>query len=53
MVLLLSQQKDVSNDLLTREQLISAQKEELVLPSSKSFSVEEAENVNDYYFMKD
>ena len=42
-----------SNDLLTREQLISAQKEELVLPCSKSFSVEEAENVNDCYFMKD
>jgi hypothetical protein len=40
----------VSNDLLTREQLISAQKEELVqLPCSKSFSVEEAENVNSLY----
>jgi hypothetical protein len=34
-----------SNDLLIREQLISAQKEELVLPCIKSFSVEEAENV--------
>ena len=44
----------VSNDLLTREQLISAQKEELVqLPCSKSFSVEEAENVNVCNFMKD
>ena len=43
----------VSNDLLTREQLISAQKEELVLPCSKSFSVGEAENVNVCYFMKD
>jgi hypothetical protein len=43
----------VSNDLLNREQLISAPKEELVLPCSKSFSVEEAENVNVCYFMKD
>jgi hypothetical protein len=43
----------VSNDLLTREQLISAQKEELVLSCSRSFSVEEAENVHIYYFMKD
>ena len=43
----------VSNDLLNREQLISAPKEELVLPCSKSFSVEEAENVNACYFMKD
>jgi hypothetical protein len=42
----------VSNDLLTREQLISAQKGELVLPCSKSFSVEEAENVNICYFME-
>ena len=38
--------KYVSNDLLIREQLISAQKEEPLLPCSKSFSVEEAENVN-------
>ena len=43
----------VSNDLLTKEQLISVQKKELVLPCSKSFSVEEAENVNVCYFMKD
>jgi hypothetical protein len=43
----------VSNDLLNREQLISAPKEELVLPCSKSFSVEEGENVNVCYFMKD
>ena len=43
----------ISNDLLTREQLISAQKEEFLLPCSKSFSVEEAENVNVCYFMKD
>jgi len=42
----------VSNDHLTREQLISTQKEELALPCSKSFSVEEAENVNVCYFMK-
>jgi hypothetical protein len=42
----------VSNDLLTREQLISTQKEQLVLPCSKSFSVEEAQNVNVCYFMK-
>ena len=43
----------VSNDLLTREQPISAQKEQFVLPGSKSFSVEEAENINVCYFMKD
>jgi hypothetical protein len=43
----------VCNDLLIREQLISAQKEELVLPCIKSFSVEETENVNVSYFMKD
>ena len=43
----------VSNDLLTREHLISAQKEELVLPCSKSFSVEEAENGNACNFIKD
>jgi len=42
----------VNNDHLTREQLISAEKEELVLPRSKSFSVEEAENVNVCFFMK-
>jgi hypothetical protein len=42
-----------SNDLFSREQLISAQKECFVLPGSKSFSVEEAENVNVCYFMKD
>jgi hypothetical protein len=43
----------VSSDLLTREQFISAQKKELVLYCSKSFSVEEAENVNVCNFMKD
>ena len=43
----------VSKCLLTREQLISAQKEELLLPCSKSFSVEEAANVNVCNFMKD
>jgi uncharacterized protein YkuJ len=43
----------VSNDLLTSEQLISAQKEELVLPCSRSFSVEGTENVHVCYFMKD
>ena len=43
----------VSNDLLTREQLISAQKEELVLHCSRSFSVEESDNVHVCYFMKD
>jgi hypothetical protein len=36
----------VSNDFLNREQLISAQKEEPVLPCSKSFSVEEAGNAS-------
>lgn len=43
----------VRNDLLTREQLIIAQMEGLALPCSKSFSVEEADNVNVCYFMKD
>jgi hypothetical protein len=43
----------VSNDLLTTKQLISAQKEEIALPCSKSFSVEEAENINVCNFMKD
>jgi hypothetical protein len=43
----------VNNDLLTREQLITAQKEELVLPCSNSFSVEEADNVNVCNFTKD
>jgi hypothetical protein len=43
----------VSIDLLTREQLIISEKEELVLPCSKSFSVEEAENINVCSFMKD
>ena len=43
----------VRNDLLTREQLISAQKEEFVLPCSKSFLIEEADNDNVCYFMKD
>jgi hypothetical protein len=39
--------------IFNREQLISAQKEEPVLPCSKSFSVEEAGNVNVCYFIKD
>jgi hypothetical protein len=43
----------VSMNLLTREQLISAKKEELALPCSRTFSVEEAANVNVCYFMKD
>jgi hypothetical protein len=42
-----------SNELLTRERLIRAQKEELVLSCSKSFSVQEADNVNVCNFMKD
>ena len=45
--------KYVSNDRLTRERRISAQKEELALPCSKSFSIEEAEKVHACYFMKD
>jgi hypothetical protein len=36
----------VGIDLLTKEQLIISQKEELVLPCPKSFSVVEADNVN-------
>jgi hypothetical protein len=39
--------------LLTRERLISEQKEELALPCSKLFSVEAAEMVHVCYFMKD
>ena len=42
----------VSKDLLTRERLISAQKEELTLPCSKLFPVEKAEKVHVCYFMK-
>jgi hypothetical protein len=42
----------VDNDLLTRERLISAQKEELTLPCSKLFPVEKAEKVHVSYFMK-
>ena len=42
----------VDNDLLTRERLISAQKEELTLPCSKLFPVEKAEKVHVCYFMK-
>jgi hypothetical protein len=45
--------KYVSNDLLIREQLISAQREDLALPCIKSFSVEEAGNANVCYIMKD
>ena len=44
----------VNMNLLTREQLVSAQKEELApLPCFTSFSVEEAANDNACYFMKD
>jgi hypothetical protein len=42
----------VDNDLLTRERLISAQKEELTLPCSKVFPVEKAKKVHVSYFMK-
>jgi hypothetical protein len=47
--------EDVSNDPLTRERLVCVQKEdqELALLWSKSFSLEELENVPVYYFMKD
>jgi hypothetical protein len=41
----------VGIELLTRERLISAQKEKLALPCSKLFSIEAAEKV--CYFMKD
>jgi hypothetical protein len=44
----------VSMNLLTREPLVNAQKEELApLPCSTSFSVEEAADDNACYFMKD
>ena len=43
----------VGIELLTRERLISVQKEELALPCSKLFSVEAAEKVHVCYFMKD
>ena len=43
----------VGIELLTRERLISVQKEELALPYSKLFSVEAAENVHVCYVMKD
>jgi hypothetical protein len=43
----------VGIELLTRDWLISAQKEELALPCSKLFSVEAAEKVHVCYFMKD
>jgi hypothetical protein len=43
----------VGIELLTRERLISAQKEELALPYSKLFSVEAAEKVHVCYLMKD
>ena len=42
----------VGNDLLTRERLISAQKEELTLPCSKVFPVEKAKKVHVSYFIK-
>ena len=42
----------VGIELLTRERLISGQKEELALPCSKLFSVEAAEKVHACYFMK-
>ena len=43
----------VGIELLTRERLISVQKEELALLYSKLFSVEAAENVQVCYVMKD
>ena len=43
----------VGIELLTRERLISEQKEELALPCSKLFSVEAAAKVHVCYFMKD
>ena len=43
----------VGIELLTRERLISEQKEELALPSTKLFSVESEEKVHVCYFMKD
>ena len=44
----------VNMNLLTREKLVSAQKEELApLPCSTSFLVEETANDNACYFMKD
>jgi hypothetical protein len=43
----------VGIELLTRERLISAQKEELAQPYSKLFQVEAAEKVHVCYFMKD
>jgi hypothetical protein len=42
----------VGNDLLTRERLISAQKEEVTLPCFNLFPVEETEKVHVCYFMK-
>ena len=52
MVLFLSKQY-VGIELLSRERLISAQKEELALPYSKLFSEEAAEKVHVFYLMKD
>jgi hypothetical protein len=43
----------VGIELLTRERLISEQKEDLALPSTKLFSVESEEKVHVCYFMKD
>ena len=43
----------VGIELLTRERLISEQKEELALPCSKLLSVEAAEKAHVCYFMKD
>ena len=43
----------VGIELLTRERLISEQKEELALPSTKLCSVESEEKVHVCYFMKD
>ena len=47
--------RDISNDPLTRERLINAQKEdqELALRCSRSFSAEEAKNIPVCYFTKD
>ena len=43
----------VGVELLTRERLINEQKEEIVLPCSKLFSVEAAEKAHVCYFTKD
>ena len=45
--------RHVGIELLTRERLISVQKEEFALPCSKLFSVQAAEKVYVCYFLKD